>query len=149
MVYIIPRSWTSGAYFKRFREFFLTEGKIEHIHLFVSRNKVFDKEDVLQETIIVKVRKTCINPKEVTITSSKSNCDFADLTSLTVPYSLVVSGKDYYVYLVTDEKEVEVLVQRIIINWLYLHLILCQPIQLLPYLFHRACMSNGKLPAPC
>ena len=27
MVYIIPRSWTSGAYFKRFREYFLTEGK--------------------------------------------------------------------------------------------------------------------------
>ncbi len=25
---------------------FLTEGKLEHIHLFVSRNKVFDKEDV-------------------------------------------------------------------------------------------------------
>lgn len=109
MVYIIPRSWTSGAYFKRFREYFLTEGKIEHIHLFVSRNKVFDKEDVLQETIIIKVRKTRINPEEVTITSSKSNCDFADLTSLVVPYSLVVSGADYYVYLVTDEKEVEVL----------------------------------------
>lgn len=109
MVYIIPRSWTSGAYFKRFREYFLTEGKIEHIHLFVSRNKVFDKEDVLQETIIVKVKKTCVIPKEVTVTSSKSNCDFDDLTSLTVPYNLVVSGTDYYVYLVTDEKEVEVL----------------------------------------
>lgn len=109
MVYIIPRSWTSGAYFKRFREYFLTEGKIEHIHLFVSRNKVFDKEDVLQETIIVKVRKTCVIPKEVTITSSKSNYDFGNLTSLTVPYNLVVSGADYYVYLVTDKKEVEVL----------------------------------------
>lgn len=47
MVYIIPRSWTSGAYFKCFRQYFLTEGKLEHIHLFVSRNKVFDKEDVL------------------------------------------------------------------------------------------------------
>ena len=34
MVYIIPRSWTSGAYFKRFRQYFLTEGKLEHIHLF-------------------------------------------------------------------------------------------------------------------
>ncbi|MCM1424896.1 MAG: Eco57I restriction-modification methylase domain-containing protein, partial [bacterium] len=56
MVYIIPRSWTSGAYFKRFRQYFLTEGKLEHIHLFVSRNKVFDKEDVLQETIIIKVK---------------------------------------------------------------------------------------------
>lgn len=109
MVYIIPRSWTSGAYFKRFREYFLTEGKLEHIHLFVSRNKVFDQEDVLQETIIVKVKKTCVIPKQVIITSSKSNCDFDDLTSLTVPYSLVVSGTDYYVYLVTDEKEVEVL----------------------------------------
>lgn len=109
MVYIIPRSWTSGAYFKRFREYFLTEGKIGHIHLFVSRNKVFDKEDVLQETIIVKVKKTVAVPKEVTITSSKSNYDFDDLTSLTVPYSLVVSGTDYYVYLVTDEKEVKVL----------------------------------------
>ena len=109
MVYIIPRSWTSGAYFKRFRQYFLTEGKLEHIHLFVSRNKVFDKEDVLQETIIIKVKKINQTPEKVTITSSQSNNDFDNITSLTVPYSLVVSGSDYYVYLVTDEKEVSVL----------------------------------------
>lgn len=109
MVYIIPRSWTSGAYFKRFRQYFLREGKLEHIHLFVSRNKVFDKENVLQETIIIKVRKTHMNLPQVMITSSKSNKDFDELTSLTVPYDLVVSGEDYYVYLVTDEEEVEVL----------------------------------------
>lgn len=109
MVYIIPRSWTSGAYFKKFREYFLTEGKLEHIHLFVSRNKVFDKEDVLQETIIVKVKKTQITPDTVTITSSNSNKDFGDITSFTVPYNLVVSGKDFYVYLVTNEKEVGIL----------------------------------------
>lgn len=109
MVYIIPRSWTSGAYFKRFRQYFLTEGKLEHIHLFGSRNKVFDKENVLQETIIIKVKKTNRTPERVTITSSQSNNDFDNLTSLTVPYSLVVSGDDYYVYLVTEEKEVSVL----------------------------------------
>ena len=109
MVYIIPRSWTSGAYFKRFREYFLTVGKLEHIHLFVSRSKVFDKESVLQETIIIKVRKTAKTPETVTITSSKSNSDFGEITSLTVPYDLVVAGEDYYVYLVTDENEVEVL----------------------------------------
>ncbi len=111
MVYIIPRSWTSGAYFKRFRQYFLTEGKLEHIHLFVSRNKVFDKEDVLQETMIIKVRKTDIIPEEITITSSKSSRDFDNLTSLTVPYNLVVSGNDYYVYLVTEEKDIAVLKQ--------------------------------------
>ena len=108
-VYIIPRSWTSGAYFKRFREYFLTVGKLEHIHLFVSRSKVFEKESVLQETIIIKVRKTKKTPETVIITSSKSNSDFGEITSLTVPYGLVVAGKDYYVYLVTDENEVEVL----------------------------------------
>lgn len=109
MVYIIPRSWTSGAYFKRFRQYFLTEGKLEHIHLFVSRNKVFDKEDVLQETIIIKVKKTHKTPEEITITSSQSNNDFDNLTSLTVPYNLVVSGNDFYVYLVTNKKEISVL----------------------------------------
>ena len=109
MVYIIPRSWTSGAYFKRFRQYFLTEGKLEHIHLFISRNKVFDKEDVLQETIIIKVKKTHQAPEEVTITSSQSNNDFDNLTFLTVPYNLVVSGDDFYVYLVTNKKEISVL----------------------------------------
>ena len=109
MVYIIPRSWTSGAYFKRFREYFLSEGKLIHIHLFGSRNKVFDKEDVLQETIIVKVKKTKIKPESVTITSTNTNKDFSQCSSLVVPYDLVVSGDELYVYLVTNEDEVAVL----------------------------------------
>ena len=109
MVYIIPRSWTSGAYFKRFRQYFLSEGKLIHIHLFGSRNKVFDKEDVLQETIIVKVKKTDVKPETITITSTSTNKDFNQCSSLVVPYDLVVSGDELYVYLVTDEKEVAVL----------------------------------------
>lgn len=58
---------------------------------------MFDKESVLQETIIIKVRKTAKTPETVTITSSKSNSDFGEITSLTVPYDLVVAGEDYYV----------------------------------------------------
>lgn len=109
MVYIIPRSWTSGAYFKKFREYFLTESKLEHIHLFVSRSKVFDKEKVLQETIIIRVKKTEVHPKEVVITSSQANNDFEKVTELKVPYDIVVSGDDKYVYLVTNKEEIEVL----------------------------------------
>ena len=56
LVYIIPRSWTSGAYFKRFRQKFLSEGTLQHIHLFVSRDKVFDKESVLQETMNISLQ---------------------------------------------------------------------------------------------
>lgn len=109
MVYIIPRSWTSGAYFKAFREYLLTEGKIEQIHLFVSRDKVFNAEEVLQETMIIKVRRSNRKPEDVLITSSNSCNDFADITRLMAPYNAVVSGEDLYVYLPTSDEEIEVI----------------------------------------
>lgn len=109
MVYIIPRSWTSGAYFTQFRKKFLEEGVLEHIHLFVSRDKVFEKESVLQETIIIKVKKTKLQPDTITITTTQSNADFSSKTTFEAPYATVVSGNECYVYLVTDEQEVETL----------------------------------------
>lgn len=109
MVYIIPRSWTSGAYFKRFREYFLNEGRLEQVHLFVSRDKVFDKESVLQETMIIKVSKTQQTPATVKITSSVSGNDFSRLQVLEAPYNVVVNGENLYVYLPTNEQEVVVL----------------------------------------
>lgn len=115
MVYIMPRSWTSGAYFKYFRKYFLSEGKLEHIHLFGSRKKVFDKEDVLQETIIIKLKKTQLKQDFVKITSSESNGDFDNINPLDVPYEFVVSGKEKYVYLVTNNDELNVL--KTLNNW--------------------------------
>ena len=109
MVYIIPRSWTSGAYFKQFRQTLLEEGAIQHIHLFVSRDKVFEKEDVLQETIIIKVKKSESKPKTITISTTKCNRDFAERTVFEAPYETVVSGDENYVYLVTSEEDVATL----------------------------------------
>lgn len=109
MVYIIPRSWTSGAYFKKFREYALSLARITHIHLFVSRDKVFDNEQVLQETIIIKFIKTSEWQENLTITSSASNQDFENSLSLIVPYATAISGSNLYVYLVTTENEVLVL----------------------------------------
>ncbi len=63
MVYIIPRSWTSGAYFKKFREKLLSECVIKQLHLFEKRDQVFDNEKVLQETLILKVQKSIIKPE--------------------------------------------------------------------------------------
>lgn len=111
MVYIVPRSWTSGAYFKRFRQKILSDGALEHIHLFASRDKVFEKECVLQETIIIKMKKARNRPKYVTITTTQSNKDFSDRTTFDVPYDTVISGEDSYVYLTTNEEEVAVLQQ--------------------------------------
>ncbi len=108
MVYIIPRSWTSGAYFKAFREYFLTEGTLCQVHLFVSRDKVFDHESVLQETIIVKVNKSN-NHNNIKITSTNSNQDFQNINTIKVPYNTIIYGVDKYVYLVTTQEELRVL----------------------------------------
>lgn len=78
LVYIVPRSWTSGAYFKRFRQYLFKHCVITDMHLFESRDKVFDGESVLQETIIIKVKKTKRIPDYVSITSS-STSSFEDI----------------------------------------------------------------------
>ena len=103
LVYIIPRSWTSGAYFAKFREYLFSHCVITHLHLFASRDKVFDGESVLQETIIVKIKKTTEHPATVDITSS-STSDFTDIREFQAPYNVVVASNQY-VFLVTDEEE--------------------------------------------
>ena len=105
------RQTCSGAYFERFRSKFLTQGALEHIHLFVSRDKVFTQESVLQETVIIKVKKTTERPECITVSTSQSNGDFSELTSFQVPYHTVVQGPAHYVYLVTNEQEVKTLMQ--------------------------------------
>ena len=104
MIYIIPRSWTSGAYFQKFRDYLFENCVLLQIHLFESRNKVFDNESILQETIIVKIKKAQTPSKKILITSSLSS-DFSNITKLEVPYNIVVMPSNGYVYLPTNEKE--------------------------------------------
>ena len=107
LVYIIPRSWTSGAYFKKFREYLFNNCVITDIHLFESRDKVFNGESVLQETIIIKIRKTTTIPDSINITTS-STSDFSDIKRFKASYDTVVA-KNQFVYLVTDEEDAKVL----------------------------------------
>ena len=107
MVYIVPRSWTSGAYFKAFREYLLSHGSIELLHLFSSRDRVFSSESVLQETIIIKVSKKSQSPF-IEITSSADN-SFECLHRITLPSDNVIYGVNKYVYLITTPEEEQML----------------------------------------
>ena len=109
LVYIMPRSWTSGAYFRRFRKKMLHEGALERMHLFIGRDGVFGAEDVLQETVIAKFRKNPAKRKSVLISTTPGNGNFAARTEFSAPYADVVSGKDDYVFLATNEDELSVL----------------------------------------
>ena len=61
LIFITPRSFASGNYFRSFREAFFQEIEIEHIHLFGSRTDTFDRDSVLQETLILKGKKQRLN----------------------------------------------------------------------------------------
>lgn len=57
VVFITPRSFTSGNYFKLFREKFFELINLTHIHLFTSRKEAFERDKILQENIIVAAKK--------------------------------------------------------------------------------------------
>ena len=57
LIFITPRSYASGSYFKSFREFFFGNVMINQIHLFDSRKDAFNRDNVLQETLILKATK--------------------------------------------------------------------------------------------
>jgi adenine-specific DNA-methyltransferase len=73
LIFITPRSFASGNYFRAFREAFFQEIEIEHIHLFGSRTDTFDRDDVLQETLILKGKKQKANGHLPSILVTHSN----------------------------------------------------------------------------
>ena len=70
----------------------------------MSRNKVFNKEDVLQETIILRAVKTKKPKKRITITESYGNDDFNKINKYEIDYDICVEKEgERYVYLHTTE----------------------------------------------
>lgn len=53
MIYIVPRSFASGVYFKPFRQDFFSRIQPLSIHLFGSRRQAFKRDAVLQENVIL------------------------------------------------------------------------------------------------
>lgn len=53
MVFIVPRSFTSGAYYTAFRSWFFGAVGLSSVHVFRSRKLPFARDGVLQETVVV------------------------------------------------------------------------------------------------
>ncbi|WP_320168349.1 Eco57I restriction-modification methylase domain-containing protein [Mangrovibacterium marinum] len=69
LIFITPRSFAAGNYFKAFRQVFFKDVSLAAIHIFESRNKMFKNDNVLQENIIIKATKQ-INT-QIKITTSE------------------------------------------------------------------------------
>ncbi len=57
LIFITPRSFASGPYFRRFRERFFADVTPTALHVFDSRRDAFGRDAVLQENLILRARK--------------------------------------------------------------------------------------------
>ena len=106
LVAITPRSFCNGSYFEPFRRLLLDTSAIEHIHVYKSRKKAFQDDDVLQENIIYRLTKAKAQPSEVRISSSPGPAA-ADVVTRSVPFREVVQPNDHhhFIRLPTSEQE--------------------------------------------
>ncbi len=106
MIFITPRSFTSGAYFRKFREWFFNNVRLTNLHLFISRTDVFDTDKVLQETIITKAIKTVERQDFITITESE-NLSISNYYEHRVPYSGIIncSNDNYFMMIPTNNED--------------------------------------------
>jgi adenine-specific DNA-methyltransferase len=92
IVAIIPRSFCNGPYYRPFRDFILERTAIRHMHLFESRSQAFKDDGVLQENIIIRLKRGAVQgPVKV---STSTDDSFTDLTTHEYPFDQIVLPDD-------------------------------------------------------
>lgn len=108
LIFITPRSFASGNYFKAFRELFFNTVQIDKIHLFNSRKDTFNRDSVLQETVVIKAIREEINPNKNVLVSS--SIGIKDIFEPTIKYFnsselIDLNSKEKILHLPTSDKE--------------------------------------------
>ncbi len=93
MIFITPRSYTAGPYFKAFRRRFFEVMRPERVHLFESRTEAFRKADVLQENIILRARRVG-STQTVGISTSQGISDILKARTYRIPISIALFNKN-------------------------------------------------------
>jgi adenine-specific DNA-methyltransferase len=92
IVAIIPRSFCNGPYYRPFRKFILEHAAIRRMHLFQSRNKAFMDDEVLQENIIIRLKRG--GQQGPVVVSTSTDNAFTDLTIHQHPFDRIVFPDD-------------------------------------------------------
>lgn len=112
MIFITPRSFASGNYFRAFRAFFFKAVQLEKVHLFDSRKDAFQKDKVLQETIITKaVNTSASNNAQVALSSCQGLFDIQTPSIKYYPLHKLVNldTAEKIIHLPTNDKDETVL----------------------------------------
>jgi adenine-specific DNA-methyltransferase len=75
LCFVVPRSYLSGSYFRRFRESFHEMMQLDSVHTFDSRRMAFGRDEVLQESIVVVYEKRRATDEDAVVFSSSAGLD--------------------------------------------------------------------------
>lgn len=118
MVTITPRSFTTGDYFRRFRQHLFSNVTPEAVHLFHSRKDAFRKDEVLQETVILRARRqSATTDRPVVVSTSAGLADLRRRSVRRVPASEIVDpqSRSAVFHIPADDTDDEIL--RFVRSW--------------------------------
>jgi adenine-specific DNA-methyltransferase len=75
LCFVVPRSYLSGSYFRRFRESFHEMMQLDSVHTFDSRRMAFGRDAVLQEAVVVVYEKRRATADDAVVFSSSAGLD--------------------------------------------------------------------------
>ncbi|WP_270567357.1 Eco57I restriction-modification methylase domain-containing protein [Clostridium beijerinckii] len=152
-IFITPRSYFCGTYFNKFRKWLLTNNSIDKISILDSRKNAFDKEEVLQETVIIKGIKNSNQNEYVEIGKiNKSNLFVSDYI-LNVEKNIVFEDtSNYYIKAPTNKNEYNSL--KFIKKWnnsleelgIKVSTGKVVDFRCKDYIFNEKCISNSRVP---
>lgn len=156
LIFITPRSYASGPYFRSFRDFFFSEMTPVQFHLFNSRTEAFDRDAILQENLILHAKHTGkINEEtKVIVSFSNGSRDLQSFSSrkLTLKRVINSSSVNKIIFLPTTENDDKLL--EIVDSWLgSLHKYEMEistgkvvPFRATEYLEEHGDINNGEAP---
>ncbi|TRL30833.1 N-6 DNA methylase [Methylosinus sporium] len=121
LVFITPRSFASGPYFRVFREKFFDCVRPEFVHVFGSRRDAFGRDAVLQENIITKGVRSDHWPRrgspKLVVSTSEGVDDLATSTHRTTPLAAILDmqSKDKVLRLPVSKAEDDLM--RLVDSW--------------------------------
>lgn len=105
MIFIVPRSFASGLYFNSFRDYFFRKVHPSFIHLFKSRNKTFNRDKVLQETLVVRAGINKVEKVELSTSDSLEDLNNSFKREFNVRDIIDLESKEKILHLPTSLEE--------------------------------------------
>ena len=105
LIFITPRSFAAGNYFSAFRKSFFNDVSISNIHIFVSRNKMFKNDNVLQENIIFRATKNINKHIKVSVSECVKDLDNPCVTEYKTEELIDLSSIDKILFIPSNYRE--------------------------------------------